>query len=177
MKIAMTISGQPRQYAAGFLECKKWFLDKYDIDVYLHSWVDNEFYKYDFFDEGKLQTTYTVNYADPSNSNGTSSLPAIIYIDQPQVSQVAGTITQEQSFLQYPTDIEYFQLLTGLTVVTRAALLIPIFSATSAFTSLAKSAAFFKSYFKIAPDPIPVIPTPNKASFSVVFCQAEFWSV
>lgn len=59
MKIAMTISGQPRQYAAGFLECKKWFLDKYDIDVYLHSWVDKEFYKYDFFDEGKLQNTYT----------------------------------------------------------------------------------------------------------------------
>lgn len=61
MKIAMTISGQPRQYAAGFLECKKWFLDKYDIDVYLHSWVDKEFYKYDFFDEGKLQNTYTAN--------------------------------------------------------------------------------------------------------------------
>jgi hypothetical protein len=59
MKIAMTISGQPRQYAAGFLECKKWFLDKYDVDVYLHSWVDKEFHKYDFFDEGKLQTTYT----------------------------------------------------------------------------------------------------------------------
>jgi hypothetical protein len=61
MKIAMTISGQPRQYAAGFLECKKWFLDKYDIDVYLHSWVDKEFYKYDFFDEGKLQNTYTAD--------------------------------------------------------------------------------------------------------------------
>ena len=59
MKIAMTISGQPRQFASGFLECKKWFLDKYDIDVYLHSWVDKEFHKYDFFDEGKLQTTYT----------------------------------------------------------------------------------------------------------------------
>ena len=61
MKIAMTISGQPRQYAAGFLECKKWFLDKYDIDVYLHSWVDKKFYKYDFFDEGKLQNTYTAD--------------------------------------------------------------------------------------------------------------------
>ena len=57
----MTISGQPRQYAAGFLECKKWFLDKYDIDVYLHSWVDKKFYKYDFFDEGKLQNIYTAD--------------------------------------------------------------------------------------------------------------------
>ena len=29
----------------------------------------------------------------------------------------------------------------------------------------------FKLYFNTAPLPIPVIPTPNKASFSVVFCQ------
>jgi hypothetical protein len=61
MKIAMTISGQPRQYLAGFSECEKWFLSRYDIDVYLHSWVDKEFHKYDFFDEGKLQTTYSAN--------------------------------------------------------------------------------------------------------------------
>ena len=31
MKIAMTISGQPRRYKEGFHELKKWFLDKYDI--------------------------------------------------------------------------------------------------------------------------------------------------
>ena len=52
----MTISGQPRQYLAGFSECEKWFLSRYDIDVYLHSWVDKEFHKYNFFDEGKLQS-------------------------------------------------------------------------------------------------------------------------
>lgn len=60
MKIAMTISGQPRRYKEGFHELKKWFLDKYDIDVYMHAWVDKEFHKYNFFNEGKLEKTYHV---------------------------------------------------------------------------------------------------------------------
>jgi hypothetical protein len=58
MKIALTLSGQPRNYRIGFKELKKWFLDKYDIDVYMHSWIGKEFYKYDFFDKGKLVKTY-----------------------------------------------------------------------------------------------------------------------
>lgn len=61
MKIAMTISGQPRRYEHGFQELKKWFLDKYDIDVYLHTWVGKEFHKYNFFNEGKLEKTYKVH--------------------------------------------------------------------------------------------------------------------
>lgn len=58
MKIALTLSGQPRNYRIGFKELKKWFLDKYDIDVYTHGWINKEYYKYDFFDEGKLMKTY-----------------------------------------------------------------------------------------------------------------------
>lgn len=57
----MTISGQPRRYEHGFQELKKWFLDKYDIDVYLHTWVGKEFHKYNFFNEGKLEKTYKVH--------------------------------------------------------------------------------------------------------------------
>ena len=49
MKIALTISGQPRRYRNGFKELKRWFLDRYDIDVYLHAWQDKQFKKYDFF--------------------------------------------------------------------------------------------------------------------------------
>tara|TARA_R110000803_G_scaffold27321_1_gene63972 strand:+ start:4875 stop:5621 length:747 start_codon:yes stop_codon:yes gene_type:complete len=60
MKIAMTISGQPRRYKHGFKELKKWFLDKYDIDVYLHAWQDKEFHKYNFFNEGKLEKVYHI---------------------------------------------------------------------------------------------------------------------
>ena len=40
MKIAVCISGQPRNYEKGYQELKKWFLDKYDCDVYIHTWKD-----------------------------------------------------------------------------------------------------------------------------------------
>ncbi len=40
MKIAICISGQPRNYDQGFFELKKWFLDKYDCDIYIHTWED-----------------------------------------------------------------------------------------------------------------------------------------
>ena len=41
MKVAICISGQPRNYEKGYLELKKWFLDKYDCDVYIHTWRDD----------------------------------------------------------------------------------------------------------------------------------------
>jgi hypothetical protein len=40
MKVAVCISGQPRNYEQGYHELKKWFLDKYDCDVFLHTWKD-----------------------------------------------------------------------------------------------------------------------------------------
>ena len=65
------------------------------------------------------QTTHYITYADPTNPNGTSAAPTVpIQIVQPQISQlpVVGNPNVEQSYLQYATDIEYFQLLTGMTV-------------------------------------------------------------
>jgi len=38
MKIAVCISGQPRSYEQGYYELKKWFLDRYDCDIYIHTW-------------------------------------------------------------------------------------------------------------------------------------------
>ena len=35
MKIAIIISGLPRCYKEGYEELKKWFLDKYDCDIYI----------------------------------------------------------------------------------------------------------------------------------------------
>jgi hypothetical protein len=60
MKIALTVSGQPRRARNGFYELKKWFLDRYDIDVYLHGWIDKQFYKYDFFNDGVIQKVHNV---------------------------------------------------------------------------------------------------------------------
>lgn len=42
MKIAVCISGQPRNYKQGFAELEKWFLSKYDCDIYIHTWKDTD---------------------------------------------------------------------------------------------------------------------------------------
>lgn len=42
MKIAICISGLPRSYKEGFKELKTHFLDKYNCDVYIHSWYDTK---------------------------------------------------------------------------------------------------------------------------------------
>lgn len=55
MKIALTLSGQPRHHRKGFLENKKHFLDKYDVDVYLHSWLGAEFKRYRY---GAVRKSY-----------------------------------------------------------------------------------------------------------------------
>ncbi len=42
MKIAVCISGLPRSYKKGFEELKTHFLDKYECDVYIHTWYDTK---------------------------------------------------------------------------------------------------------------------------------------
>ena len=58
----------------------------------------------------------TIYYANPSGPNAGSSQANIIISGQ-SLSQlpVTGDTTVEQSYLQYPTDMEYFQLITGMT--------------------------------------------------------------
>jgi len=41
-KVALCISGQPRSVEEGFPYIKKYFLEKYNPDVFLHSWYDKE---------------------------------------------------------------------------------------------------------------------------------------
>lgn len=43
MKIAICISGQPRNFKLSYPTLKKYFLDKYDCDVYFHSWKVSTF--------------------------------------------------------------------------------------------------------------------------------------
>jgi len=38
MRVALCISGQPRFFEQGFMEIKKMFLDRYNCDVFLHTW-------------------------------------------------------------------------------------------------------------------------------------------
>jgi len=64
MKIALTLSGQPRRYQLGYKQLKKWFLDRYDIDVYLHSWITPEVYKYHY---GEIQRHYHIENSTYDN--------------------------------------------------------------------------------------------------------------
>jgi hypothetical protein len=70
---------------------------------------------------GVTTTGNTINvqvpYANPNSPTTFASQPASIFIVSPPVSDLSvfGNNNVEQSYLQYPTDIEYFQLITGVT--------------------------------------------------------------
>jgi hypothetical protein len=51
MKVAILISGQPRNFEKGYLELKKSYLDRYDCDIFFHTWRDNNFKATQFFND------------------------------------------------------------------------------------------------------------------------------
>lgn len=52
MKIAVCISGQPREYQKGFLSLKETILDKFDCDIYFHTWKGKPGEKFDCSHDG-----------------------------------------------------------------------------------------------------------------------------
>ena len=61
MKIAILISGQPRNYIEGYEEIKKAYLDRYDCDVYIHTWEGGNFEATQFFAN---RPRYTYQYKE-----------------------------------------------------------------------------------------------------------------
>lgn len=49
MKVAILISGQPRNFDQGYKELQNAYLSKYDCDIYIHTWKGNEFTATQFF--------------------------------------------------------------------------------------------------------------------------------
>jgi hypothetical protein len=49
MKVAILISGQPRNFEQGYAELKAAYLDRYDCDVFFHTWQDTTFKATQFF--------------------------------------------------------------------------------------------------------------------------------
>jgi hypothetical protein len=43
MKIAICISGQPRSFKQSYISLKEYFLDKYNCDIYFHTWKATNF--------------------------------------------------------------------------------------------------------------------------------------
>jgi len=64
------------------------------------------------------QTSILINYANSTDPNGQTNSQSNVLINVPQVSQlpVIGNSSVEQDYLKYATDMEYFQLITGMTV-------------------------------------------------------------
>jgi hypothetical protein len=49
MKVAILISGQPRSFERGYEELRRAYLDRYDCDVFFHTWDDEKFAATRFF--------------------------------------------------------------------------------------------------------------------------------
>jgi hypothetical protein len=49
MKVAILISGQPRNFERGYEELRRAYLDRYDCDVFFHTWDDEKFAATRFF--------------------------------------------------------------------------------------------------------------------------------
>lgn len=64
MKIAVCISGQARNYEKGYQELKKWFLDKYDCDIYIHTWKDKKIVRNNFDENFTPSHSYELNDND-----------------------------------------------------------------------------------------------------------------
>jgi hypothetical protein len=63
MKVAILLSGQPRNYHLGYNELKKLYLEKYDCDVYTHTWKGGDFEATQFFkDKPKQVYKYNEGY-------------------------------------------------------------------------------------------------------------------
>jgi hypothetical protein len=61
MKIAICISGQPRNFKQSYISLKKYFLDKYDCNVYFHTWKLSHFESTNF---GFGNTQYSLTEKD-----------------------------------------------------------------------------------------------------------------
>ena len=61
-------------------------------------------------------TSTTISYANPSNPNASLNSIVVIQGNSESGLSVNNNPNVEQSYLKYPTDIEYFQMITGVTV-------------------------------------------------------------
>jgi len=61
MKLAICISGQPRNFKQSYESLKTYFLDKYDCDIYFHTWKTDSFESTNF---GFGNQQYNLNEKD-----------------------------------------------------------------------------------------------------------------
>lgn len=95
MKIAVCFSGQPRYIEEGYYFVKKYLLDKYDVDVFVHTWWDDSYPGSEF--------DYTDLNRDCKYSEDT--LLKISKLYNPKLIQ-----TEKQIAFEYFDDVHYGRL-------------------------------------------------------------------
>lgn len=60
MKVAICISGQPRNFRKSFESLKKNYIDRYDCDIFYHTWEDSQFNSTNF-GSGSIKYTMSEN--------------------------------------------------------------------------------------------------------------------
>jgi hypothetical protein len=90
MKIAICISGQPRNFKQSYKSLKTYFLDKYDCDIYFHTWKVPNFESTNF---GFGNHQYNLNEGDFLN---------LINLYQPQQFLLENPIIFDASGYQCP---------------------------------------------------------------------------
>jgi len=95
MKIAVCISGQPRAYAQGYEYLKRNLLDKYDCDIFIHTWHNKVYRSADVIELYK-PTAYLVEDQLPKSQYN------IKYINTPECTKwpAHGTVSMIYSMFQ-----------------------------------------------------------------------------
>ena len=72
MKLAILIPGQPRNINVAYESLKQFYLDKYECDIFIHTWLDDKFYSQvyedmlNLFKPVALKAEKQIQFADPS---------------------------------------------------------------------------------------------------------------
>jgi len=87
MRVALLLFGQPRYLddERPYLEYKKWILDRYDTDVYVHTWFDETSQSYDVSSWSKIESCPVL----PNSIDIINSLysPKVLVHEPPQTFQ------------------------------------------------------------------------------------------
>ena len=106
MKIALCISGQPRAYEKGYDDIKKYYLDKYNIDVFIHTWKDNIYKGTPFFEGDDKTKVYEYNKNMYSDLVGLYN-PKSFLIDKPEGGKLEyGVLEGQQNDVFYRGELK-----------------------------------------------------------------------
>jgi len=112
LKIALCLSGQPRFYnSKSYLSIKKEILDKYDTDVFIHTWLSsNPDYKYPYASWSGIKDN--ISFSDPSEvKNEIIKLynPKMITTEEPRIFRLSN-LDENKIYTKKEIEIDYLRM-------------------------------------------------------------------